>query len=256
MRRRLAAALKGTRVEGPLRHLQMRIQAWRGEAGAAIDARAFKIMKRRLRRDSNCIDIGCAQGLYLHEMLRLAPARRYMAFEPIPDLYRNLQARFGRFPNVSIHNLALSDEEGTAMFHWNVQHSGWSGLKVRHYPDERDRVEVTDVQLKRLDDLVGTDHNVDLIKIDVEGAELKVLQGTRETLARCRPLVIFEYGMGSAELYEAWPERVLDLLDDVGLAVTPLDAYLEGDLVYERTQFLRDFHEHRHFYFVAHPEVH
>lgn len=184
-------------------------------------------------------------------MRRLAPAGRHLACEPIPILYQNLQSRFGSYPNVTIHNLALSNQSGTAKFHWNVTNPGWSGLNEREYPSDQEQIEVLNVALKRLDDLVPPDLDIDLIKIDVEGAELKVLEGAVGLLRRCRPIVIFEYGLGSAEFYEAWPEQMFDLLRDAGLAVAPLEAYLADGPSCDRDSFVRHFHDHLGYYFVA-----
>jgi FkbM family methyltransferase len=244
--------IKGTPAERPARRLWLRTQSWLGREEAIIDQQAFAIMKRLLRRSSNCIDIGCAQGLYLDEMLRLAPAGRHWAFEPIPQLYEALTRRFAGRP-VEFRNLALSNEEGRTQFHWNVSNPGWSGLRERAYPSADDQIELIDVELCRLDQAIPPEVRIDLIKLDVEGAELAVLEGGVELLRRCRPTVIFEYGLGSAEFYEAWPERIFDLLAGCGLGVAPLADYLAGRPPLERAAFARQFHDHVNYYFVASP---
>src|SRR5512137_410531 len=79
---------------------------------AAYDRQAFAVMRRCLGRDSTCVDVGCHEGLMLREMLRLAPAGRHHAFEPIPELYRKLCVAF---PTVTVHGVALSDAAGEAV---------------------------------------------------------------------------------------------------------------------------------------------
>lgn len=49
------------------------------------------------------------------------------------------------------------------------------------------------VPLRRMDDLVDSDA-VDVVRIDVEGAELSVLRGGERLIARCRPAILFESG--------------------------------------------------------------
>jgi precorrin-6B methylase 2 len=48
---------------------------------AAYDAQAVEVMRRCLRADSNCVDVGCHEGSILSEMLRFAPAGTHYAFE-------------------------------------------------------------------------------------------------------------------------------------------------------------------------------
>lgn len=251
----ISTMIKGTWAEAPARRMLMKIRTLMGDEFSINDSRAFAVMRRVLGNEANCVDIGCAQGLYLDEMLRLAPAGHHLAFEPIPALYKNLQSRFGSHPNLTIHNLALSNEAGQAKFHWNVSNPGWSGLSERDYPSDQDQIEVLDVALERLDDLIPADLRIDLLKIDVEGAELKVMEGAVGTLERCRPIVIFEYGLGSAEFYEAWPEQMFDLLEGIGLAVVSMEGFLAGEAPCDRVAFARNFHDHLSYYFVAYPKL-
>jgi hypothetical protein len=71
--------------------------------------------------------------------------------------------------------------------------------------------------------------------VDVEGGELGVFRGARETIARHRPSLLFEHGMGAAEYFGTTPDEVWDLLcGDCGLRIFDLD----GDGPYSREQFV------------------
>jgi Methyltransferase FkbM domain len=80
------------------------------------------------------------------------------------------------------------------------------------------------VQTERLDDVLDDSYVPTLIKIDVEGAELGVLRGAVETLHRHRPVVVFEHGLGGADLYDTHPTELFDLLDGAGMRIFDLDG--------------------------------
>jgi hypothetical protein len=96
-----------------------------------------------------------------------------------------------------------------------------------------------EVKLERLDDALPDGYVPALIKIDVEGAELQVMQGAAETLARHRPFVVFEHGVGGADLYDTGPGQVFDLLIEARLRIFDL----EGEGPYDRTRFEETFTE-------------
>jgi FkbM family methyltransferase len=70
-------------------------------------------MRKVLHRTANAIDIGAHRGTILREILHRAPAGEHHAFEPVPVYAARLRARF---PQVAVHEVALSDHEGEARF--------------------------------------------------------------------------------------------------------------------------------------------
>ena len=197
-----------------------------------------------LAQDSNCVDVGCHEGAFLREVLRLAPHGEHKAFEPLPHLASNLRAEF---PSVEVHEVALSSEAGTASFVHVVDLPGYSGLRKRTYPGEQSLEEVA-VTTARLDDVLPQGYTPDLIKVDVEGAEELVLRGAIETLRRARPVVIFEHGAGAADHYGTTPEVIHELFEQVGLRIFDLD----GQGPYSREGFAEEFHRNERWNFVAH----
>ena len=97
------------------------------------------------------------------------------------------------------------------------------------------------------------DH-IDFIKIDVEGAELQVLQGAIVWIRKCRPIIVFEHGVGAADCYGTRPEHVYDLLcEDCGLKISLLEGWLSGRRPLSRDGFREQFDKGLNYYFVAHP---
>jgi FkbM family methyltransferase len=154
---------------------------------------------------SVCIDVGSAADLYTTVLSRLAgPAGQVHSIEPLPFAHlmwaRLLNAR--KVGNVRHHCLALGAEARTEPM--NVPYS-WYGLVTgRSYlmrqaggPDSNaefvGQIPVM-VTVERLDDFCAREaiSRIDFVKIDVEGAELQVLEGGREVIETHRPTILIE----------------------------------------------------------------
>lgn len=195
------------------------------------------VLASALRVGSNAIDVGANEGSVLESMMRVAPEGRHIACEPIPELAQDLAKRF---PSVDVRQVALFDETGTATFTHVLDASTRSGLRQRADLDEStSRVSKITVPTARLDDVLEANYVPTLIKVDVEGAELQVLRGAIETLERHQPFVIFEHGVGGADLYDALSTELFDLLEGCGMRIFDL----EGDGPYTRGRFEATFTE-------------
>jgi FkbM family methyltransferase len=217
------------------------------EARSAFDASSRRMLRDEhamrvalataLRQDGNAIDVGANNGDTLEMILAVAPDGRHIAYEPIPGLAEQLATRY---QHVDVRNAACSDEAGSAEFIHVVNAPAMSGLRQRaDLPAHAGQVERIPVRLDKLDDALPEGYIPSLIKIDVEGAELLVMRGAAETLARDRPFVIFEHGIGGADLYGSQPGELFDLLTGCGLRVFDL----EGDGPYTRDGFEAVFPE-------------
>ncbi|MEB3291649.1 MAG: FkbM family methyltransferase [Synechococcales bacterium] len=190
------------------------------EISQSDDEAMVQIMQQRLQATSNCIDVGCHSGGFLTEILQLAPQGQHYAFEPIPSLADLLKTQF---PQVNVQAAALSDTNGETTFHHVVSNPGYSGLRERRYDRPNEQIELIPVTTLRLDDFLPADYHLDLIKIDVEGAEWQVFQGAVETLKRNRPIVLFEHGQGGSDRYGTTPEMIHNfLVGECGLTIATL----------------------------------
>lgn len=217
------------------------------------DSLGYQIMQRCLKPDSVAIDVGCHEGIFLTRMLELAPGGRLYAFEPLPHMFEALQVKFTS-PQITILNLALSDETSVASFNHVITNPGYSGLRKRSYdrPDEQDQTIV--VHTDRLDNVIPSSDRVAFIKVDVEGAELQVFRGAVETIKRSKPVILFEHGLGAADSYGTRPGQVYDLLcGECGLQISLLQSWLNRDKALSRKAFEEAFDKGKTFMFVAHP---
>jgi FkbM family methyltransferase len=183
-----------------------------------------------LRDDATYVDVGTNRGQLLRVALRAAPAGRHVAFEPIPELAAGLRREF---PLLDSRQLALSAQPGSAEFcHFRTM-DGWSGLRRSlEVSDERGAPEYIDVRVSTLD-IELADLQPRVIKIDVEGAELEVVRGGREVLARAKPFVIFEHVPSASALYGSPPGAVWHELRALGYEIFAIT----GEGPFERDEF-------------------
>lgn len=177
------------------------------------------ILASVLRGDATYVDVGANRGQILREAVRVAPRGTHLAFEPIPSVAAELVAAF---PQVDCRQMALGASAGAAEFCYFRTMPGWSGLRRSpEISDERGDPEYITVNVSTLDaELAACTPTV--VKIDVEGAELSVVEGGREVLSRSRPVVIFEHVASAADLYGSSSGELWELFDGLGYEILPV----------------------------------
>lgn len=218
---------------------------------ARYNEQTVEVMSRVMRSDSTGVDVGAYIGELLEPMVQIAPRGRHYAFEPQAELARTLARRF---PSVLVFDFALGDAPGRQPFVLALDAPARSGFKRREYPPGEDRTRDTTVEVRRLDDVVPAAAPVAFIKIDVEGGEFLVLRGARSTIARNRPVVVFEFGLGSAEGYGSTPERVWEFMQGtLDLRLWLMSDWLAGRPPLTRDDFRAQFNRRLNYMFLAAP---
>ncbi len=252
---RIEDAVSGTALEAPALWTWSQLKSIgrpRALQSVEYDRQTTAILKRLLHRDSNCIDIGAHRGGILRQIVELAPNGKHLAFEPLPHLAQKVSKRF---PSVTVHQIALSDVEGTATFCYVVDDPGRSGLRKMGHIDARSRTQEIRVRTGRLDDF-APDRQIAFIKIDVEGAQLQVLHGALQTISHNRPHIVFEHGMLAKESYGTTSDMIFDVLvEQCGLKISRLRDWLHGVAPLTRVGFDAHvgYHPTSEFMFIAHP---
>ena len=178
-----------------------------------------------LPADPVIVEAGAHNGVDTVELSRLWPDGHVHAFEPVPDLYARLTARARKRPNITCYPLALGDRDGPAeMFVSSGTSDGSSSLlrptgHLVHHPTVTFSRSIR-VQMTTLDtwaEAHGVDH-VDLMWLDMQGAEMRMLQAAPRLLATTR-LVHMEVSL--VELYADTPlySEVRDWMEAHGLRV-------------------------------------
>ncbi len=200
------------------------------------DLIARRLVTRLCAEGRMFVDVGAHIGAVLSEVARHGQASRIAAFEAMPDKAAHLKRRF---PGVEVHACAVSDAEGEATFYIDMASSGYSSLAPREAPAREIRVPVCTL------DALLADADVDVMKIDVEGAELAVLRGAARLVDRCRPVIMFESAPGSVlghtkeQMFEWFAARGYGILAPNRVAHTAppmsLEAFLDSHEYPRRT---------------------
>lgn len=213
------------------------------------DFQTIDLIKKILPANANCIDIGAHKGDILKQIIKQCPKGKHFAIEPIPWLYNDLQKFWGN--KATVLNIALSNQKGEAEFNVFRDRPAVSGLKQREFAGENYKVEKIKVKLQMLDHVIPEDLPIHLIKIDVEGAELQVLEGATTILKKHKPVVIFEFGLGGSDLYDTTPEKMYDHLHSCGLSLSILEYYLQEKPPFSRDEFIGQYEKGYNYFFVA-----
>ena len=163
------------------------------ESQGQMEPGTFAVVSSLLRPGSMVVDVGANVGTFTLPLARLVGTGGHvLALEPSPrvaSLLQRTMALNGLSGTVTVEACAAGDTDGVAQFSLSPQTTHSSLVP----PDDAE--EAIEVPLRRLDDLVAPGRRVDLVKIDVEGAELQVWRGMQRLVADNPELaVVLEYG--------------------------------------------------------------
>jgi FkbM family methyltransferase len=175
----------------------------------------LKFLHKKLRRMEApvMLDIGAGQGRYAL-LARFVPDMRAYCWEPNPLAYRYLVKNVylnGLEDRTTTFQCGLWKKAGQKILYTHPHSRRFRSATMGNHPHkaEWDRVEV---QVKRLDDFQFA--RVDLVKLDVEGAEWFVLRGGRRTIKKWKPPLFMECVNTHLFGYEA--EELIDTLKSWG----------------------------------------
>jgi FkbM family methyltransferase len=162
---------------------------------AAVELVRFNLIPPHIRNNllSVC-DVGANAGDWTAAVLELANPRQIVAFEPIPDVFRKLEARFSARSNVRCVHAAVGAAPGDALFNVEEQTELSSfrrlttGGRAMHGLESQSPKQIG-VPMVTLDDELRDLDEISLLKLDVQGYEDQVVEGARRCLDRCQCLV-------------------------------------------------------------------
>ncbi|CAN5810367.1 hypothetical protein BH23PLA1_BH23PLA1_01550 [soil metagenome] len=192
-----------------------------------IEAHLFE---RLLAPGMVVVDAGANIGQYsLIAGLRVGPTGRVHAFEPVPANFDRLNAhveRNGLSGIVRPNRLALWDAEADLTMHLDAEDRDDNATDYtlgQGHAEAADAAsaDVVSCRTVRLDDYARAEglERLDVIKMDIEGAELGALQGGIETLRRFRPRLLMEINRQRSRQMGYEPEAIWSLLEPLGYRI-------------------------------------
>ena len=171
-----------------------------------------RVLTALTRAGTTCFDIGANIGLMTAELLAEPGDRRVVSFEPSPSVapfLRRTVAASGMGDRWRLVEKAMGVQSGSADFVVTKGTGGlYDGLKdtQRAAENAAARVEISTLDLEW--DRLGRPE-VSMVKIDVEGAEIDVLNGGKEFLRAQRPAVLLEWTEKNLSAYHRQPAELL-----------------------------------------------
>ncbi len=161
----------------------------------------INFIRKNLKSGHIAIDIGANKGGFLYWMIKSVGSKgKVVAFEPQEYLYQFLKSFYSakKFSQVTIESFALSDKSDsvTMIIPENGKKSS-PGASIHFTLNENPTARTEKVFTVSLDDYCEQNAlKPSLIKIDVEGHELKVIKGGINTFAKYKPKIILECESG------------------------------------------------------------
>ncbi|MAO32305.1 MAG: hypothetical protein CL824_02260 [Crocinitomicaceae bacterium] len=164
-----------------------------------------EILKKNLPNDPIIFDVGANKGQSIEKYLKLFDNPTIHSFEPIKDEIHKLEKKYQKNTNIYLNNLALGEKNEIKDFYitaksdnssFNKLNLGTEWLKIRSKQNNTNELnyvkKVEKVKISTLDEYVKLNNidKIDLIKIDTQGYEDKVLEGSLNSIKNNKISVI------------------------------------------------------------------
>ena len=190
------------------------------------------LIKKLVKPDWCCMDIGANIGFFTILMSR--QCEHVYAFEPEPHNFEMLKQNvvLNEFGDVTLYKEAVGDKNGTMPLYLCPSDPGMHRLYKSKWCNDRTD---TYVYCTQLDDYKFS--KINLIKMDIEGAEFGALLGMVELLIKDHPLIIMEYHPMSIKEYGVRPDKVYEFLYKLGyrMSLIPNMEQLNYEQLYQKT---------------------
>lgn len=206
-------SVHGSKIHLNIKESQMMLQ----RALGLYEPAKTKAIQALVNPGDTFVDVGANKGDFALLAARIVGQNgKVVCIEPEPNnvSWIRRSVDLNGYKNVQLCNLALSDHDGEALLYLGKK-SGFHTLLRGARDSDQGSLKV---KVRKLDNLLPelSVPSVNALKIDVEGAELKVLKGAAKIIAANPKIVLF---LDIHPLLGVNPSDVFDYLESLGLAV-------------------------------------
>jgi FkbM family methyltransferase len=191
-------------------------------AFGVYDAKLRCFLKRFVKPGMTCLDVGANIGCVTVLLSRLVgPSGRVFGFEPVPHLFERLRKNIGLnefSANTSPHQLALSRQRGQATIkvaQQDYDNQGMASLRNTDHPQLATELVIHTDTLDEFARDNNIDH-IDLLKMDVQGAEAWLIEGGASTLRRLHPHLLLEVSPYDIRSFGKTATDLLQMIEVLG----------------------------------------
>lgn len=210
---------------------------------------AFQLQKKLLLETKGALtifDAGAHFGNTALKYDKLFPSAAIYCFEPFRESFEKMKGNIAQHENIKPFNKALGKHVGVSQFHSNMNEQTNSILATHAEADNNwggkamlNTKEVLEVEVTTIDQIVEEEglEKIDILKMDVQGAEYQVMEGARETIKKNKIKLIYTEII-AIPTYEGQQEldEALKMYRDYGFEL--INIYNSGHTASGRLQFI------------------
>jgi FkbM family methyltransferase len=161
------------------------------------DLKELNLIKILSRDKSTFIfDCGSNFGFYSLYLASLNENNQVIAFEASPKTYQELKKNIeeNEFKNIQCHNLALTNNDNQTLTFFESSNDWESSLIESNFNDKTKTI-ISSAKLDSFEDRIEKKNQHIIIKLDVEGYEMQVLDGAKKIIEKYSPIIILEFSI-------------------------------------------------------------
>lgn len=217
--------------------MNMKIKVWHDqfERNFGFPAQTKRAFEKYTKGNAGVLDIGANVGVFSETARRMCPGCDIAAFECVPHFARFMRDNLKSDSKIMVFPFGLSNSEEPLKLWADTNNLGWNTVIASMVTEGMFEIKA---RFFRLDDVPKSllPSKIGLIKIDTEGAEWRVIEGAKQTLAalpRPKPALLIEVAWGEKHPDRQKEVAALEWLMSNGWKRQPLDCVNTCDMIFE-----------------------
>lgn len=182
------------------------------------------IILRHLRQGGVFIDVGANVGWFtVIAAQALKDSGMVYSIEANPAILPTLHENISGFQNIQVIEMAVGNRTGSTEFYMT---SDFVNSGIHADPFKQDSGELTEVKIDLLDNIIPNHDQVSVVKIDVQGDDLNVIEGARSILSNSNLTLICEWAPVWMKNAGRNPDMLPLYLKELGFHISVIDDWL------------------------------